>query len=410
MATPFFSLFEAYGIELEYMIVDQTTLKALPITDQVFRDIAGKIVSDIDDGRLEWSNELVMHLVEIKVARPVAALNGLSDEFARGVQRLNNYLQKYSAMLLPTAMHPFMNPDQDTKLWPHDNNEVYAAYNRIFDCRGHGWSNVQSTHINLPFKTDADFVKLHAAIRVVLPLIPALAASSPIYEGKLQTALDSRLQFYKKNQLKVPEIAGDVIPEVVTCMQDYHDQILAKIYQKISPHDPDQILKHDWLNSRGAIARFERQSIEIRLMDIQEAPLADLAIVEFIVHLLKQLCQGDWITHQKQQAQSVPILRAVLEENILFAENAKITQPQYAHFWGCENAKTSRDLLHFLYEKSNFENEASDARINRHLKLILEHGSLATRMKHKLQSQNLTGLYQQLAKCLSENRSFEANP
>ena len=150
MADAFLKLFDAYGIELEYMIVDEKSLKALPITDQVFKDVAGHLVSDIDDGRLEWSNELVMHVVELKVAKPVHDLKNMSDEFSRGVQRLNSYLKKYSAKLMPTAMHPFMIPDEETQLWPHDNNEVYSAYNRIFDCKGHGWSNVQSTHLNLP--------------------------------------------------------------------------------------------------------------------------------------------------------------------------------------------------------------------------------------------------------------------
>ncbi len=365
----FLNLFEAYGIELEYMIVDDKTLKVLPITDQVFKDIAGKIVSDIDDGVLEWSNELVMHVVELKVAKPVSSLKNLNDEFARGVERLNSYLKKYSAKLLPTAMHPLMNTDTETKLWPHDNNEVYASYNRIFDCRGHGWSNVQSTHINLPFQNDAEFVKLHAAIRVILPLIPALAASSPIYDGRVQATQDSRLEFYKKNQIKVPIIAGDVIPERVLSIQDYHDSVLAKIYRDIKPHDTDQILNEDWLNSRGAIPRFGRQSIEIRLMDIQEAPVADLAIVEFLVHLLKTLCKGEWISFDAQHAQSNQLLKSILDLNIKDAEKAQLSDKSYARFWGFERAQTSNELLQFLFEKTNFKAAATDSRATKHIEL-----------------------------------------
>ena len=404
----FLNLFEGYGIELEYMIVDDKTLKVLPITDQVFRDVAGNFVSDIDDGVLEWSNELVLHVVELKVAKPVRDLKNLNDEFARGVQRFNSYLKKYSAQLLPTAMHPFMNTDTETKLWPHDNNEVYSSYNRIFDCRGHGWSNVQSTHINLPFKTDAEFTKLHAAIRVILPLVPALAASSPIYDGKLQATQDSRLEFYKKNQIKVPIIAGDIIPESVTGMQNYHDSILAKIYKEIKNHDTDNILNEDWLNSRGAIARFERQSIEIRLMDIQEAPHADLAIVEFLVHILKLLCKGDWISFQSQQDQSTALLKTILDLNIKDAEQSKFVDKKYAQFWGCEQAHTSLELLQFLFEKTKFKSAATDARISQHIELILSEGCLATRMRKSLASQDIPALYQNLAKCLAQNQSFRA--
>lgn len=403
----FLNLFEGYGIELEYMIVDDKTLKVLPITDQVFKDIKGKIVSDIDDGALEWSNELVMHVVELKVARPVPELKGLSDEFARGVKRLNEYLKKYSAKLLPTAMHPFMDTDTETKLWPHDNNEVYASYNRIFDCRGHGWSNVQSTHINLPFKSNDEFVKLHAAIRVILPLVPALAASSPIYEGKVHETQDARLEFYKRNQIKVPIIAGDIIPEQITSMQDYHDVILSNIYKEIAVHDHEDILKEDWLNSRGAIARFERQSIEIRLMDIQESPLADCAIIEFIVHILKQLCIGNWISFESQHAQSNQMLKSMLDLNIQSAENTILRDKSFAKFWGCEDASTSKELLKFLFEKTNFQAAATDMRIVRHIELILGEGTLATRMKTALKTQDINSLYQKLAHCLAENESFK---
>lgn len=390
------------------MIVDDKTLRALPITDQVFKDIKGKIVSDIDDGVLEWSNELVMHVVELKVARPVPQLKGLGDEFARGVNRLNSYLKKYSAKLMPTAMHPFMNTDTETKLWPHDNNEVYASYNQIFDCRGHGWSNVQSTHINLPFKTDEEFVKLHAAIRVILPLVPALAASSPIYDGKVHETQDARLEFYKKNQIKVPIIAGDIIPEHVTSMQNYRDVILSNIYKEIAVHDHKNILKEDWLNSRGAIARFERQSIEIRLMDIQESPLADCAIIEFIVHILKELCLGQWISFDSQQSQTSHLLKTMLDLNIQDAEKTVLKDQGFAKFWGCGHAKTSKDLLQFLFEKTSFRKAASDPRIANHIELILSQGSLATRMKSCLRTQDIPSLYQTLSNCLAENQSFKA--
>ena len=389
------------------MIVDDKTLKVLPITDQVFKDVAGKIVSDIDDGILEWSNELVMHVVELKVARPVAELKNLDEEFHRGVQRLNSYLKKYSAKLLPGAMHPFMDPYKETQLWPHDNNAVYASYNRIFDCRGHGWSNVQSTHINLPFKNNEEFVKLHRAIRVLLPLVPALAASSPMYDSKLQKALDSRLEFYKKNQEKVPIIAGDIIPEPVTSIAEYHEKVLARIYKEIASHDSENILKEDWLNSRGAIARFERQSIEIRLMDIQEAPLGDLAITEFLVHLLKKLCDGNWINYTKQHELATDVLKRSLDHTIIDAEQSQELEAAYLKFWGLNTSRNMRELLVFLFETSDFQLAASSRRISDHLELILTQGSLASRMKRSLLTQDPHTLYQKLALCLEQNRSFK---
>ena len=84
---------------------------------------------------------------------------------------------------MPTGMHPWMDPAREFELWPHGDREIYAAFDRIFDCRGHGWANLQSMHLNLPFADDDEFGRLHAAIRALLPLLPALAASSPFADG-----------------------------------------------------------------------------------------------------------------------------------------------------------------------------------------------------------------------------------
>ena len=50
------------------------------------------------------------------------------------------------------------------------------------------------------------------------------------------------------------------------------------MYDDIAPLDPDAVLQHEWLNARGAIARFDRNTIELRVLDVQECPRADLAI------------------------------------------------------------------------------------------------------------------------------------
>src|SRR5205823_857916 len=135
-----------------------------------------------------------------------------------------------------------------------------------------------SMHINLPFADDDEFARLHAAIRLVLPLIPALAASSPIVEGHATGLMDYRLEVYRNSQQCIPSITGYVIPETIGSYRSYQEQVLQPIYQDIAPHDPRGVLRHEWLNSRGAIARFDRHAIEIRVADAQECPLADVAI------------------------------------------------------------------------------------------------------------------------------------
>ena len=113
-----------------------------------------------------------------------------------------------AARLMPTGMHPWMNPRAETVLWPDDGSSIYESYDRLFDCRSHGWSNLQSMHINLPFADDEQFARLHAATRLVLPLLPALAASSPVVDGKPTGLMDYRLEAYRTNQARMPSITG----------------------------------------------------------------------------------------------------------------------------------------------------------------------------------------------------------
>ena len=69
-----YKLFEGYGVELEYMLVDRDTLAVRPITDELLKNVLGKYGGDYENGVVTWSNELVMHVVELKSTKPEADL------------------------------------------------------------------------------------------------------------------------------------------------------------------------------------------------------------------------------------------------------------------------------------------------------------------------------------------------
>ncbi len=329
-------LFEGYGIELELMIVDKTSLEVRPLTDFVLSKVAGKIVNEVSVGALAWSNELVMHVIELKTDGPTKTLKGLHLSFLEDVQRINGILADKNAMLMPTAMHPLMDPARDTKLWSHDDATIYETYDRIFGCKGHGWSNLQSIHINLPFHDDEEFGRLHAAIRLVLPLLPGLAASSPVYEGKVSGVLDSRLEFYRHNQKAVPAVTGNIVPEQAFTAQEYEDRIYTPLRKAIAPHDAAGILEDYWLNSRGAIARFDRNAIEIRLLDIQESPRMDLAVITTVVSAVKGLVDGVFLPYEKQRAWHEEPLKAELVEGIKAGGDAVVRNADYKAVFGLD--------------------------------------------------------------------------
>jgi hypothetical protein len=217
-----------------------------------------------------------------------------------------------------------MDPDTETRLWPHEYTDVYHAFDRIFSCRGHGWSNLQSTHLNLPFRGDTEFGALHASIRAILPLLPAIAASSPILEGRVAGELDRRMAEYRSNARRVPSVAGVVVPEPVASRSEYERDILEPIYRDLAPFDPQGTLRHEWVNSRGAIARFERGTVEVRVLDPQECPAADLAVVRATGRAVEGICERILDGDRSVGALSTARLAALLERVVRDADHAMV--------------------------------------------------------------------------------------
>ncbi len=406
--SPRLGLFEGYGVELEYMIVRDPSLDVAPIADAVFASVTGEAEGEFDAGPLWWSNELTAHVIELKTNGPVRRLDGLHRHFAADVRRINAILAPLGAQLMPTAMHPWMDPLRDTRLWTHDCSDIYDAFDRIFDCRGHGWANLQSAHLNLPFRDDAEFGRLHAAIRLVLPLLPAIAASSPVFEGRYAEAADARMLHYRGNAARVPSVAGMVVPEPVFSEADYRHEILERVYADLAPLDPEGVLRHEWVNARGAIARFERNTIEVRVIDVQECPRADLAIIEATVAVIRALTEERWGPLATQQAFATEPLAALLGETVLHADCAWVHDPAYLAVLGRSSAPvTAGELWAALAEELLSEGEAK-----RHLALIASRGVLARRIQTAIGPEPtpeiLRAVYGELCRCLAEDRPFGA--
>lgn len=405
-------MFEATGVELEYMIVDRDTLDVKPVTDQLLKEIAGSFVNEIERGEIAWSNELVLHVVELKTNGPARDLTELHQTFQQQVNEINELLVSHNARLMPSAMHPWMNPDSEMKLWPHEYNPIYEAYNRIFDCRGHGWANLQSTHINLPFAGDEEFEKLHAAIRVLLPVLPAIAASSPLADLKKMNYIDYRLEVYRTNSKRIPSVTGYIVPEAVFSEQEYSEHIFRRMYRDIDPFDPDKILQDEWLNSRGAIARFDRGSIEIRLLDIQECPIADLAIVRLITDVLKALVDEEWSSIEEQKSWNEQRLYSILMEVVKGGESVKIADQDYLSLFGIErnnNVAVSELWRHLFDELYSAEEIAGDP-VLQCLDQMIASGTLSTRITSALPDNftktEVKEVYRQLCDCLEEGVLF----
>ncbi len=312
-----------------------------------------------------------------------------------------------NARLLPTAMHPWMDPNRETRLWPHENNEIYRTYDRIFGCKGHGWGNLQSTHINLPFANDEEFGRLYAALRLVLPLLPALAASSPIVDGDWSPISCHRMEVYRNNSARVPMMTGLVIPEPVFTRAAFERDVLGRLYADLAPLDPDGILRHDFANARGAMARFDRGAIEIRVLDIQECPKADIAIAALIIAVVRALVEERWMDYPAQQRVATEPLHAVLLDTIRYADRTRIRERALLDAFGVDRGMVwAADLWTMLLEQVLPDDPAHTPLLRR----MLRTGTLANRIGGRIRRfpthSELHAVYAELADCLHTGELF----
>ena len=403
-----YPIFSVIGIEIEYMLVDKTTLDVQPKSDQILQALAGKQVNEVTLGDIAVSNELVMHVLELKNNGPALPDAPIARQFQSAIETLQPVLSELDVQLIPTGAHPWMNPLTETKRWPHGNRDIYNQFDSIFNCEGHGWSNLQCMHVNLPFATDEEFNQLHNSIRLILPLLPALAASTPFLDGLYTGMPDARLDFYGKNQKRIPSISGDIIPDFISSPLEYQQTILTPMYRDISPFDPDGILQHEWLNSRAAIPKFEYKAIEIRILDSQECVTADIAIAMAIHAILKK-----WVGSSHYFLDNpcdTARLKNLYDKSILNSMDVMIDDRELARQWQLKSsAKTCRHVWSELIEQiaSDLDRDYQQA-----LETMLQKGNLGERLLRACgqdtSRSTLMHVYRQLGNCLLSNQQFGA--
>jgi hypothetical protein len=176
------------------------------------------------------------------------------------------------------------------------------------------------------------------------------------------------------------------------------------MYDAVKSMDPDRVLNDDWLNSRGAIARFERQTIEIRIIDLQECPDVDLAIAEAVVALVRALYDGA-VGFDAQQAVGTEALSKLLFATAERGPEAVIDDSELAAFYGLEPGVTVGAALRVLLDRGWLGGDPSG-----HVAGLLEHGPLAARLHRVLgdapSEDEMIGICRELAACLVTNRPF----
>lgn len=406
--------FEVCGIELEYAVVDKD-LNCVSLVDPAFRVFAGRATSDVELGVVGFSNEIVDHVFEIKTTVPLKSLVETENVLLEGVRRFAAVLaDRFDARLLPTGMHPWLDPKK-AHLWSRSNRRIYDTYARLFDVRTHGWANVQACHVNLPMGTDKDAVAMMTAATVLVPYLPAISASTPMHDGDLQPSADSRLAWIIQHQTRVPESCGDIVPEYVSSLKQYKEDVLGRMYAAVDRLPDAQVLRREFFNARGAVFKFSRKSMEVRVLDVQECIKMDMAIAAFTRAALRGLTER--ITKGELElpphAVMVDDFRAVVRDGT----NAHVRAPHLckrrARDEGgrVEVRHALRELLALARRKARADEEEYLDIVER----VIERGNLSECIARTLQPftdddeaflDAARRVYIQLSECLIENRPW----
>jgi glutathione synthase/RimK-type ligase-like ATP-grasp enzyme/gamma-glutamyl:cysteine ligase YbdK (ATP-grasp superfamily) len=403
--------FSVAGMELEYAVVDEN-LEPVSHLEAAFRAIAGRSVSEVDFGGVAFSNEIADHVFEVKTPLPSRSLARAEEALVTGVRRFAEVLDEgFGARLLPTGMHPWFDPVRG-RLWRRSGARIYQAYSRIFDLGTHGWMNVHAAHLNLPMGRGPEAVAMYNASALVIPYLPALAASSPMHDGRLQPAEDSRMEWIFRHQAKVPESQGEILPEFVLNLTDYRRRILQPMYRALEAYPGSEVLRHDFFNARGAVLKFSRRALEIRAIDMQECVRMDIAIAVFVRSLLRYYTRK--LLAGKLDLPPRQILLGDFRATIRSASGAYVVAPHLGDQVSRDDEGRApvRECLRNLLSVAEKTVRKDEAEYLPLVAAVIEQGSLAEAIRARLQPhaddpaalRDATRMvYGELADCLIEN-------
>jgi gamma-glutamyl:cysteine ligase YbdK (ATP-grasp superfamily) len=257
-------------------------------------------------------------------------------------------------------------------------------------------------------------VLLHNAIACVLPYLPALAASSPIVEGRPGAAICNRMAFYATNQNRVPQIAGRIVPEFMTSFEQYDRDVFQPIYRALEAIEGTERIRHEFVNSRGAIPRFDRSAMEIRVLDLQECVKMDVAIAVFARLATKRFAKllQDRAVRLPEHASLVEDFEACVRQGRAAAVHATHLAAATGYRPGAATAETALlELLDLAYDASEPADRpylaAVEERIRRGslAECILRQAGFDRRSEAEAQA-TLHVIYRELAGCLERNEPW----
>ncbi len=374
------ALFDAFGFATEASIHDAGLRHALPIA------------SALAELPLPTTSRQHPERQDLGIKADGASSIRISSE--RGAKRPANWVRKLNA--LHAALTPALAAREATLLpgpspfAPWEQDSVRPT------------SFTSGLRLDLHFVRESDFGRLHAAVRMVLPLLPALSASTPFRDGRATGLHSARLRACVDLYDRHPERVGAFVPEPVFDPNDHDREVLGPIARAMGSSKRGDSQDPQALNLRSATAHLDQGIISIHGIDAQENAAADMAVIEFTIAVLRALVAGRWSSNYLQRAWSSEDLMSVMLATIRDGSGATIANRDYLFMLGMlkqEQVSVSALLKHLFVELYGELSENARG----HVGLIIEHGCLSARMLARAGKRpgtdKIRGICAQLAAC-----------
>ena len=395
----FYPLSEEKGIEVEYMTADSKTLDVIPAADRLLEKASGRkcsIYYPYGKGKgVSWSAASAGHAVKIKTENMKMTFREAESLVYKEIAKAGSILETFNAVLLPTAMHPWLKMDKDaSQLENRSIFKVQTCVSEISDRSECRMLNYHAMHLFLPFRNDREFFRLYTAVRLILPLIPALTSSSPIIGNTFSGKLDNRLDVYKN--ICSCSAENSIIPESIT-----NRPVLENNKSGVFSYNAESKSIRKDNNLCGISADFDSGIIDIGIFDIQESAHADISIARFITFVLEILvnCESG---AEKQASADTQELSELFSRVLSRGMFTVVENREYLEMLGIKNQdKMSLWGIWMLFAKR--VKDYAGVKIPS-IENILKTGSLSERILKSIEKKSMHETYNELADCLKENK------
>ena len=395
----YYSLLSERTIEVEYIIADKDSMEAVPLAEKLIKKAAGcekcSTYSPSDsECSILWS--LTKHDYIVKFSAQINRVNIREAEkiLHNQIIEANRILEEFNAVLYASAVYPL--PGSENASMNIKNNDLLFSgspdnFNNLIK---NSVFNYHYMKLYLHFENEEEFFRLHTAVRLIMPLLPALTSGSPVL-GDTEDSQDITLEIFKHKLSRTGKACRSIIPLPVRNRNEYEESI-------------NQCMKCDYVNNdsgmidecRAVTADFEKGMLAVRIFDMQESPHVDFAVVRFITYILELIVNCRCST-EKQASISNEELLEIFDNITKDGLKGMVENEKYLKLLSIEDqTKMSAWGIWMLLAKK--VKDYAGLKIPP-VENILKTGSLSERIIKAAEQRSVKETFQELAECLEEN-------